>query len=80
MWLAVYAWCATVTCLSARSRPVLARCRCQRHGYHGCGAARGCASVRGAMLPPYLRRTKMLEELLPWLYLKGLSTGESEAS
>jgi hypothetical protein len=32
------------------------------------------------MLPPYLRRTKMLEELLPWLYLKGLSTGESEAS
>ena len=28
-----------------------------------------------AILPPYLRRTKTLEELLPWLYLKGLSTG-----
>ncbi len=32
------------------------------------------------ILPPYLRRTKSLEELIPWLYLKGISTGEfSEA-
>jgi len=32
------------------------------------------------ILPPYLRRTKSMEELLPWLYLKGLSTGDfSEA-
>jgi transposase-like protein len=29
-----------------------------------------------SILPPYLRRTKTLEELLPWLYLKGISTGE----
>jgi putative transposase len=29
-----------------------------------------------ALLPPYLRRTKSLEELLPWLYLKGVSTGD----
>ena len=28
-----------------------------------------------AILPAYLRRTKNLEELLPWLYLKGVSTG-----
>jgi transposase-like protein len=28
------------------------------------------------ILPPYLRRTKSIEELLPWLYLKGLSTGD----
>ncbi len=28
-----------------------------------------------AILPPYLRRTKAVEELLPWLYLKGISTG-----
>lgn len=27
------------------------------------------------VLPPYLRKTKNLEELLPWLYLKGISTG-----
>jgi len=32
------------------------------------------------ILPPYLRRTKSLEELIPWLYLKGVSTGDfSEA-
>ena len=29
-----------------------------------------------AILPPYLRRTKTMEELLPWLYLKGISTGD----
>jgi putative transposase len=32
------------------------------------------------ILPPYLRKTKSLEELIPWLYLKGVSTGDfSEA-
>ena len=32
------------------------------------------------ILPPYLRKTKSLEELVPWLYLKGISTGDfSEA-
>lgn len=29
-----------------------------------------------ALLPPYLKRTKSVEELLPWLYLKGISTGD----
>ena len=29
-----------------------------------------------SLLPPYLRRTRSMEELLPWLYLKGLSTGD----
>jgi transposase-like protein len=28
------------------------------------------------ILPPYLRKTRSLEELLPWLYLKGISTGD----
>jgi putative transposase len=28
------------------------------------------------ILPPYLRRTRNIEELLPWLYLKGISTGQ----
>ncbi|MCP4659965.1 MAG: IS256 family transposase [bacterium] len=28
------------------------------------------------ILPPYLRRTKSLDELVPWLYLKGVSTGD----
>lgn len=29
-----------------------------------------------AILPPYLRRTKSLDELIPWLYLRGISTGD----
>ena len=33
-----------------------------------------------AILPPYLRRSKSIDELLPGLYLKGISTGDfSEA-
>ena len=42
------------------------------------GAVEGDAPIRftSAVLPAYLRRTKNLEELLPWLYLKGVSTGQ----
>lgn len=37
-------------------------------------------SFSSKILPPYLRKTKSLEELIPWLYLKGVSTGDfSEA-
>jgi len=33
-----------------------------------------------SIMPPYLRKTKSMEELIPWLYLKGISTGDfSEA-
>lgn len=28
------------------------------------------------LLPPYLRRSRSIEELIPWLYLKGVSTGD----
>ncbi len=28
------------------------------------------------LLPPYLRKTRSVEEVLPWLYLKGISTGD----
>lgn len=28
------------------------------------------------LLPPYLKRTRSVEEVLPWLYLKGISTGD----
>ena len=30
------------------------------------------------LLPPYLKRTKSLEEFIPWLYLKGVSTGDMQ--
>ena len=29
-----------------------------------------------AVLPPYLRRTKSLDEAIPWLYLKGISSSD----
>ncbi|NIP17798.1 MAG: IS256 family transposase [Xanthomonadales bacterium] len=28
------------------------------------------------ILPPYLRKTKSIEELIPWLYLRGISSGD----
>jgi len=40
----------------------------------------GRETFTSAILPPYLRKTKSIEELIPWLYLKGVSTGDfSEA-
>ena len=32
------------------------------------------------LLPPYLKRAKSIEELIPWLYLKGISTGNLQES
>src|SRR4051794_182762 len=34
------------------------------------------ASFTSAILPPSLRKTRSLEGLIPWLYLKGISTGD----
>ncbi|MCP4746256.1 MAG: IS256 family transposase, partial [Desulfobacteraceae bacterium] len=31
---------------------------------------------RSNILPAYLRKTKSMEQLIPWLYLKGVSTGD----
>lgn len=31
-----------------------------------------------SLLPPYLKRSRSVEEVLPWLYLKGISTGDFE--
>lgn len=43
-------------------------------------AGRPVERFHSKILPPYLRRTKSIEELIPWLYLKGISTGDfSEA-
>ena len=33
-------------------------------------------TFQSALVPPYVRKTKTLEAALPWLYLKGISTGE----
>jgi putative transposase len=64
----------------------------ERHIQTGIGALRvsrprvrdrgdgGSPPIRfsSAVLPAYLRRTRNIEELLPWLYLKGVSTGQFE--
>jgi len=34
------------------------------------------ARFNSALLPPYLKRARSVEELIPWLYLKGVSTGD----
>ena len=37
-------------------------------------------TFRSALVPPYIRKAKSLEAAIPWLYLKGISSGEmSEA-
>ena len=58
-------WSATAIIRPARSSPA---------------SARPVERFRSSILPPYLRKTKAIEELIPWLYLKGVSTGDfSEA-
>ena len=38
--------------------------------------ADGRVAFTSAILPPYLRKSRSIEELVPWLYLKGVSTGD----
>jgi putative transposase len=42
----------------------------------GAGAPGSKIRFTSAILPKYLRRTRSLEELLPWLHLKGISSGD----
>ncbi|ASJ72098.1 hypothetical protein IMCC3135_10020 [Granulosicoccus antarcticus IMCC3135] len=37
-------------------------------------------TFRSALVPPYVRRTKSIEAALPWLYLKGISSGEMQSA
>ncbi len=37
-------------------------------------------TFRSALVPPYVRKTKSIAAALPWLYLKGISTGEMGAA
>ena len=54
--------------------------RCPRVRDRGGGEMGPRIRFTSSILPPYLRRAKSIEELLPWLYLKGISTGDfSEA-
>ena len=70
-------WCATGTRPSGRSRPGIGPLEVRRPKVRDRGVA-GEEPIRftSAILPAYLRRTRNIEELLPWLYLKGVSTGQ----
>jgi putative transposase len=37
-------------------------------------------TFRSALVPPYVRKSRSLESALPWLYLKGVSSGEMGAA
>jgi putative transposase len=37
-------------------------------------------SFSSAILPKYLRRSKLIDELIPWLYLRGVSTNDMRAA
>ena len=37
-------------------------------------------TFRSALVPPYVRKTRTLEAAVPWLYLKGVSSGEMGAA
>ena len=40
------------------------------------GNEAGKVRFTSTILPPCLRKAKSIDELLPWLYLKGISTGD----
>ena len=50
--------------------------RCPRVRDRGAGETGPRIRFTSRILLPYLRRAKSIEELLPWLYLKGISTGD----
>ena len=47
-----------------------------RRGAGGQDAVRFSSSI----LPPYLRKSKVVEDLIPWLYLRGISAGDMQAA
>jgi len=38
----------------------------------------GGVKFNSTLIPPYLKRKKNIEELIPWLYLRGISTGDMQ--
>ena len=42
----------------------------------GAGSGEEELKFTSKLIPPYLRKTKSIEELIPWLYLRGVSTND----
>ena len=65
-----------VTCQNVNFKPASVRCR---SGFRKVRSRTGESVVfHSALVPPYVRKTRSLEAAIPWLYLKGISTGEME--
>ena len=65
-----------LSCPSGRSSPALGEVAVKQPRVHDRRPAEEREQFTSKILPPYLRKTKSLEELIPWLYLKGISTGD----
>jgi hypothetical protein len=66
---------ATATSPSGRSGPASDLSRSSNQGSTTAGPEQR-EKFTSAIPPPYLRKTKSLEGLIPWLDLKGVSTGD----
>ncbi len=66
-------WCETATCPNVRCRPALAHPVQVPHVRDRSGQG---IRFHTLILPPYMRRSRSIEELLPGLYVKGASTGD----
>ena len=44
------------------------------------GDGEGHLKFQSKLIPPYLRKAKDIEELIPWLYLRGVSTNDMESA
>ncbi|MFO0790169.1 MAG: transposase [Pirellulales bacterium] len=69
-------WSATATSQRERFSPGPAGWRSRSRVFETTHERRRAASDSPPVLPPYLRRSKSIDELIPWLYLKGISTGD----
>lgn len=79
---------AAIVCVGRHTVCRLLRIAGTLAGGHWCGYrvwdksadATQRARFSSSILPPYMRKSRSIEELIPWLYLEGISTGDfSEA-
>ena len=67
---------AMAICPHGRFKRHAGTCRCSSRESGTAGRPTSGETFRSAILPPYLRKTPSVEALYPWLYLKGISTGD----
>ena len=73
---AIARWSATATCRERSITTGIGPVKIRQPRVHDRRASDEAEPFSSKILPPYLRKTRSIEELLPWLYLKGISTGD----